>query len=454
MRRLGRPEIAQFLRDEDPLLGLEAARAINDEGIAEAAPALAALIAEPPATSEALLFRVLNANFRVGASGNAAALAAFAGNSKAAEPLRLEALKLLALWAQPPARDRVAGVFRPLSVRDAAPAAAALRPVLSMLLHTGSPELRLATIEAVSALAMKDSAPELLKLLGDKQVPAKIRGRALETIAAFNDPALAEAVRLALTDNDPSLRVTAASMLSRLDPEASAKQLAAAFPDAAIAEKKAVLLALGGIPGSTAGGALAALLGDLQKGKIPPQVQLELLEAAARHQAPEVQAALQAYQAALPKDDPLAAFRSALVGGDKERGETLFREHAAAACLRCHKISGSGGEAGPDLTGVGAKKDRNYILEAIVLPNAQIAAGFQMMVVTMKNGDIQAGLLQRENDQELVLQIPGAPPVTLKKAEIKSRDNAPSGMPPNMGDLLTKREIRDLVEFVASLKGK
>ena len=219
MRRLGRPEIAQFLRDENPLLGLEAARAINDEGIADAAPALAALIAEPPATSDALLFRVLNADFRVGASANAAALAAFAGNFKAAEPLRLEALKLLALWAQPPARDRVAGVFRPLPVRDAAPAAAALRPVLSMLLHTGSPELRLATIEAVSALAMKDSAPELLKLLGDKQVPAKIRGRALETIAAFNDPALAEAVRLSLADNDPSLRVTAASMLSRLDPE-------------------------------------------------------------------------------------------------------------------------------------------------------------------------------------------------------------------------------------------
>ena len=454
MRRLGRAEIAQFLRDENPLLGLEAARAINDEGIADAAPALAALLAEPPATSESLLFRVLNANFRVGASGNAVALAAFAANPKTAQPLRLEALKLLAMWAQPPARDRVAGVFRPLPARDAAPAVAALRPVQPMLLGTGSPELRLAVIEAVSALAMKDSASTLLQVLSDQQVPAKIRSRALEVIAAFDDPALAEAVRLALTDKDPGLRVTAASMLSRLDPEASAKQLAAAFPSAAIAEKKAVLLALGGIPGATAGGALASLLGDLQKGKIPPQVQLELLEAAARHQAPEVQAALQAYQVGLPKDDPLAAFRPTLVGGDRERGETLFREHAAAACLRCHKINGSGGEAGPDLSNIAAQKDRAYLLESIILPNAQIAAGFQMMVVTMKNGDIQAGLLQRENDQEMVLQIPGAPPVTLKKSEVKSRDNAPSGMPPGMGDLLTKRDIRDLVEFVASLKGK
>ena len=126
---------------------------------------------------------------------------------------------------------------------------------------------------------------------------------------------------------------------------------------------------------------------------------------------------LRCSQTALPKEDPLAAFRPALVGGDKERGESLFREHAAAACLRCHKMKGSGGEAGPDLSDIAAKKDRAYILESIILPNAQIAAGFQMMVVTMKNGDIQAGLLQRENDQELGLQASGAPPATLKKSK-------------------------------------
>ena len=75
-----------------------------------------------------------------------------------------------------------------------------------------------------------------------------------------------------------------------------------------------------------------------------------------------------------------------------------------------------------------------------------------MLVVTMKNGDIQAGVVKSENAAELVLQMPGAQPVTVKKAGIKARDTAPSGMPPNLGDLLTKREIRDLVEFLASLK--
>jgi mono/diheme cytochrome c family protein len=38
-------------------------------------------------------------------------------------------------------------------------------------------------------------------------------------------------------------------------------------------------------------------------------------------------------------------------------------------------------------------------------------------------------------------------------SRIKSRENSPSGMPP-MGSLLSKREIRDVVEYLSSLKSK
>ena len=40
----------------------------------------------------------------------------------------------------------------------------------------------------------------------------------------------------------------------------------------------------------------------------------------------------------------------------------------------------------------------------------------------------------------------------MKAADIAKRDTAPSGMIPNLGDLLTKREIRDIVEYVSTLK--
>jgi mono/diheme cytochrome c family protein len=46
------------------------------------------------------------------------------------------------------------------------------------------------------------------------------------------------------------------------------------------------------------------------------------------------------------------------------------------ACGGCHKIAGEEGELGPDLTGIGAHKDREYLRRAILDPNAEVAEGF------------------------------------------------------------------------------
>ncbi|HZJ16993.1 MAG TPA: PVC-type heme-binding CxxCH protein [Chthoniobacteraceae bacterium] len=448
MRRLKSHEIAVFLADEEPFLVKEAALAINDEGIADAYPVLAKLI-EKPRNDEQLMLRVINANFR---SGNAAALATYAADNAQPEALRIEALQALALWTNPPPRDRVTGLFRPLPARDAQPAVAALKSALPKVLTDKSAAVLVATVDALSALSMKEEGPALFSLMTN-QTQAKGRGAALATLAKFDDPKLAEAIKLALTDQDPTLRVQASALLGKLNPDEAAKQLAGAFADAAIPEKKAVVTALAELKSASADKALANLLDQLIAGRVPGEVQLELLEAAAKRSAAEVKSKLAAYNANLPKNDPLAAYAATLVGGNKEAGETLFKEHAIAACLRCHKINGSGGEAGPDLTGIGTRKDRRYLLESIVAPNAQIAEGFQTIMVTLKNGDLQAGIIKFETDKELTLQmpIPNAPEVTVAKADIKLRENAPSGMLPNLGELLTKRELRDLVEYVANL---
>ncbi len=449
-RRLEKPEVAQFLADKDPLLVKEAARAINDAGISGAYGDLAKLITTPD-KDEQLMMRVINANFR---AGNAAALAKYAADETNPDGLRIEAMNFLASWPTPTPRDRVAGVFRPLPGRDAAVAGAALKSVLPKLLTAKSTDLGIATIDAVSALGMKSEGAQLVGLVGDSKVAAKIRARALETLSAFNDPKLSEAIKLVLTDKDASLRVAASTMLGKLNPDEAAAQLAGAFGDAAIPEKQAVLTALASLKSAAADKALAGLLDDFIAGKIPGEVQLELLEAAEQRKSPEVKAKLDAYKSGLPKGDPLAAFAPTLLGGNKEVGEKLFKEHAVAACLRCHKVSGSGGDAGPDLTGIASKKDRKYLLESMIAPNAQIAEGFQSVLVTLKNGDMQAGVIKAETADQVTLQlpVPGVAPVTVAKAEIKSREIAPSGMIPNLGDLLTKREIRDILEYVASLK--
>src|SRR5262249_2283559 len=121
MRRLQRDEIAMFLHNPDPFIVLEAARAINDEPINGAAQDLAMLISETPKFAstveekEALLRRVLNANFHVGTTQTARALACYAARKDAPDNMRAEALEQLADWEHPSGRDRVVGLWRPVA---------------------------------------------------------------------------------------------------------------------------------------------------------------------------------------------------------------------------------------------------------------------------------------------------------------------------------------------------
>ena len=177
-----------------------------------------------------------------------------------------------------------------------------------------------------------------------------------------------------------------------------------------------------------------------------------MLDAAAKRTAEPIKQKLATYAASYPKDDPFAPYEPALFGGTADRGKKIFFEKQEAQCVRCHRINGKGGDVGPDLTHVGSQKDRHYLLESMVLPNKQIAQGFDSVMVFLKNGDSQAGVLKSETPDELVLNSPDNGLVTLKKSEIKSRKAALSPMPEGLGQILSKDDLRNLVQYLSSLK--
>jgi quinoprotein glucose dehydrogenase len=175
-----------------------------------------------------------------------------------------------------------------------------------------------------------------------------------------------------------------------------------------------------------------------------------VLEAGARR--PSLKPKLTAFESRAHKDDALSSFQPALHGGNAANGKTLFIENQQFACFRCHKINGEGGDVGPDLTGLGAQKGREYLLEAIVQPNKEIAAGFESVLIDMKDGTSYAGLVKSEMDAELVLNSPEDGVMTLKKADIKTRQRGLSAMPEDLVTFMSKRELRDLIEFLAMTK--
>ncbi len=437
----------------------EAAIAINDRPIPDAMPALAkrliikqpeggnapVQIAPNPTNDEPFLIRALNANFRVGGTDGANSLAIYAARAEN-EGIRVIALKMLANWAKPPQRDYITGNFRPMAERPATDAAFQLNLVAAGLLGEKSEKILIATCEAISANDVKTASPHVLALLRDEKAAQKARLAALETLAKLATPEFETGLLIAGADANTALKTAASKLMGKRTPDLAAQQLIAAWATADAAQKQDIASALGETKSAKSGEFLAKVIAGLKHE--PAEARLEILEAAAKHD--NAKAALANYEKALP--NPFAKYDVALVGGDKAAGEVLFKEHPVAACLRCHKVNNSGGDAGPDMSDFAVKHDRAYILESIVNVNAKIAPNFQMVILTMKDGNVKAGTLKSEADGVLTITNPGMPPEQVKAADIAKRDNAPSGMIPNLGDLLTKRELRDIVEYVSTLK--
>jgi quinoprotein glucose dehydrogenase len=70
----------------------------------------------------------------------------------------------------------------------------------------------------------------------------------------------------------------------------------------------------------------------------------------------------------------------------------------------------------------------------------------------MNNQTTYAGVLKSETAAVLELNSLEDGPLKLNKADIKRRERGLSAMPEEARQILSKRDIRDLVEFLATLR--
>ncbi len=452
LRRLDRADVSLFLHDADINVVQEAARAINDVPISGAMPALAMLIDDTKLPVPALR-RAVNANYRFGLQSNAVALARFALAADAPDGLRAEALRDLAAWPHPSGRDNVTGLWRPTAaLRDPSVPAEALQPALKPLLASAPEAVRVAAIRAATSLQIPEAGSAFFELLQSGKTESGSRVEILKALALLKDSRLNQALTLVENDDSTQVRREAVRLRAESKPSGAAAGLETALERGSVPEKQTAFASLASLEGADADKVLSTWLDQLLAGKVDKQVQLDLLEAARKRATPEIKTKVQSYEASQAKDDPLAGYRECLYGGASDEGKKIFFERAEAACVRCHKAGGEGGEVGPDLTGVGTRKDRAYILESILFPNKEIAAGFESLIVTTQKGVAYAGILKSEDGQKIVLNSPEDGLVTIPKNEIKSRERGLSAMPEGMPLILSKQDLRNLVEFLSALK--
>jgi putative heme-binding domain-containing protein len=197
---------------------------------------------------------------------------------------------------------------------------------------------------------------------------------------------------------------------------------------------------------------LLAEFDRFEKGDLPIALWLDLFEAAAQNSSPALRARLARREAKVANaTDPLVRFRECLEGGDVDNGHEIFEKAPEAGCVRCHSMNAQGGTIGPELAGLGLRTDRLYILESILQPDASIVLGYTNVLLTLKNGEAVNGLLNDETrDDVTLISLVDGTRRKIKSADIITREAFPSAMPPIFSQALTKRQIRDLVEFIAT----
>ena len=151
--------------------------------------------------------------------------------------------------------------------------------------------------------------------------------------------------------------------------------------------------------------------------------------------------------------------------GDVEAGEALFFSEGYA-CGKCHAVhgrgaTGTGGEIGPDLTYVARTRSPQFIVESILDPRAYIADAYKLLAIVTKDGKEITGRKRylydhRGNKNDAAVQIldsSGKLWTTYFTKDLQSSRVPKAGvMPENYADILSVKQMHDLLAYMFTLK--
>ncbi|WP_158859491.1 HEAT repeat domain-containing protein [Lunatibacter salilacus] len=453
LRRMGHAGVAEFLNDSEEYIVAEAARAINDDlSIPDALPALAGILTTTKFSSEPIIRRAINANLRVGNEQCMNNLISYLSNAQVPKAMKIEAMEALGTWAKPSVLDRVDGRFRGEIERDPNPLRLASKDVIMELLAASDEEIRIAAVRSIAKLNISDASDRLFAML-EKDPSPGVREASLVGITTMKEVPVDKAIESALSDAVLSVRVAGLGLIEQLEisEQLKANLLADVIVKQTVEEKQAALLSLGKLDLEQAKPVFENVLNLLEAEKLAPEIELELIEALENLDEPSLTARYNEIRSNRSGDDLLASYSGSMYGGDPQRGRRIMFQHPTGQCIKCHSYDDFGGNAGPRLNGIGSQLSRKELLEALIDPSKRLAPGFGVVILDLKDDQKLAGILAAENNNSVTVKMGNKPDTVVLKEHIVLRNDAPSSMP-DMKQYLDRREIRDLVSYLATLK--
>jgi cytochrome c oxidase cbb3-type subunit III len=149
--------------------------------------------------------------------------------------------------------------------------------------------------------------------------------------------------------------------------------------------------------------------------------------------------------------------------GDPKRGKQTYD---ASGCANCHSISGLGGDAGPDLTSIGAQRSASVLRDELLDPGANLpldTAGlaeraayhaYRVYRITLHDGQQIEGMRVNEDSFSIQLRDRKGTIHSIERFNVQKVEELPgrSFMPSFQGKL-SDTQLNDLVAYLASLGG-
>ncbi|GAA5483774.1 DUF7133 domain-containing protein [Haloferula sargassicola] len=452
--RLKDKGVAGFLNDADPRVFEEVIRMIHDGGIEAARPALFRRSKQGISAEhdEMTWRRLIHNALHLGGNEELEWVSSLPLNDDLSLAVRKEALHVLAQWDEPSPVDGASGNHQPPVMDGRAKVASVLTGKVPELVKA-PPEVLEAAIRLIGTLGLDDSAVPAagwMALVENTGLPPGARVAALDRWIARKLPQRDQRLSEIAAGDDDALALAALGRLAELAPEAAEEGIRQSSMSDDPARRKVAWETAEKIGGEAMAGLMVDGLERLGEAHGKDAAGLELLQAAEASGSPQVARALESYREKTA-GDPLAGWLVCEVGGDPDSGRELFFSDGRAQCAKCHRVGGDHGvgEAGPDLEGVAGRGDRHYFLESMILPGAKVAAGFGMVTATLRDGKIVGGLLMKNDDASVEIDVAGERR-TFSHDEVVELSDPLSVMPP-MGSILNRAEIRDLVAWLATL---
>jgi putative membrane-bound dehydrogenase-like protein len=285
---------------------------------------------------------------------------------------------------------------------------------------------------------------ELFPALRQQWPQASLQDALLRVLARSPQPEDRERFVAALGSFQPAVVELAAKSLTKLDGEASAKELAAALTSlrrhCAAPKEKPARVALADLLTKWSGQTISVTeAGDLAKTYAPWFDWFARAQPAAAKEL-------------LGSDEDTTAFLKRLPAiawdvGDAQRGQRLYEERM---CHRCHSTST---RIGPDLTGVASRLSREDLFTAILDPSRDISPAYLPKLFTTKSGATYTGFLVYDAPTARLVQTGPDTTVRLTGDEVRSvADTRVSLMPTGLLNGLKDTEVADFYAFLKTLK--